>query len=124
MGNKPTRITVNFSDSAWRNTLDVITTNIDNNIGGDGDLVVNSADNATDNTGRRTRSIDVDRHTAQWTFDDWQEFIDDLNEIKDETNKLSVWNIPICELILAILAVVNVLLVCVVLISFCKCYNL
>ena len=117
MGNRLQGISFNFSDSAWRNTLDIITTNVDNQIGGDGDLSVNSVANVTDKVGRGTRSTDF--HTKDWTFDDWQNYIEE-NVLENSLDSPNLWVIPICSYILAGLVLLNFLMLIMVLTSLGK----
>ena len=57
MGNKLSGIKLVFHDSNWKNSLAVVTTNVDAEVGADGNLVINSPVNGTDVVGRSTREV-------------------------------------------------------------------
>ena len=68
MGNRLQGLTFTFNDSNWKNSLAVVTTNVEAEIGNDGDVVINSPNNGTDVVGRSTRdvSFSVENDALYW----------------------------------------------------------
>ena len=68
MGNRLQGLTFTFNDSNWENSLAVVTTNVDADIGNDGDIIINSPNNDTDTVGRSIRdvSLNFEHDVAVW----------------------------------------------------------
>ena len=119
MGNRLQKINLAFRDSNWKNSFEIITTNIDSQNAGDGsEIIVNSDRNATDTVGR----------TARETFEieDWHNL--SFDEVASRASRIElkysqINNIPACEWILDFLLCVNALLVLLGLILYGKFNN-
>ena len=106
MGNRLGKVSFSFSDSNWRNSLNVITTNVESEINGDGDgsIAINSNDNATDMVGRSGRSIDaMSRDFAYWDAQ--------VKSVMDSATWEKVNRIPLCEWIFEALFILNVIMI-------------